>query len=112
MPCDYGERRDLVTRSPAEAEVERRECFERAWAQQHARKEAEKRGEEFVPEWLKKQRAASNPVFRKAAQASKPKPTGHAAAVAQALNEPSSDEEDAVAGRGPRQEGAVVGKRV
>jgi len=107
VPSDYGERHDLPTRSVDESEAERRACFVRAWAQHHARKEAEKRGEEFLPEWLKKQRAASNPVFRKAAQASTPKPTGHAAAVARALNEPSSDEEDA--DEGPRQEGAVAG---
>lgn len=101
---------DLPVRTIAEGEAERRTFFDKAWAQKAAREAAEKRGETFVPDWLKKQRAANNPVFLKAAQPSKRAPTGHAAAVAAALNAPSSDEEDERALQGPRPEGKPVSK--
>jgi len=93
-----GHKYDLPVRTMEEAEAERKAFFDKAWAQHYARKEAEARGEVFIPEWQKK----LNPVFQKSIlkpPKPPPKPVGHAAAVTAALNSDSSDDD------GPRQQG-------
>jgi hypothetical protein len=79
-----GELRDLPTRTVAENEAKRQQCFACAWAQKAAHDAAEKRGAVFVPECQKK--AAAKP----------PNPAKHApkAAAKRKIEQPKDSDSD------------------
>ena len=93
---------DLPVRTMAEAEAERRAFFAKAWAQKRDREAAQAKGETFVPEWEKKQKAqaksATDALMAAAREkAAKEKAAGaaRAAKVTAALtSRTDSDDED------------------
>ena len=79
-----GELRDLPTRSMAENEAKRQECFACAWAQKAAREAAGNHGAVFVSEWPKEAVAKSPTPARHA----------HKSATTRKIEQPKDSDSD------------------